>query len=137
MSAKFEMLAKTIEETMKIIKDGSVEIYKINQQERTRRTEISENAITDRIRIQEQANLLHHKIDMEYSKFVSAMSADEQRKDKLQNLLNSILSSSEELSQQEFQLCIKLLDVISSVGCNVRALVPLNEIYSELLEIKN
>lgn len=74
---------------------------------------------------------------MEYSKFVSDMSADEQRKDKLQNLLNSILSSSEELSQQEFQLCIKLLDVISSVGCNVRALVPLNEIYSELLEIKN
>jgi hypothetical protein len=103
MSAKFEMLAKTIEETMEIIKDGSVEIYKINQQERTRRTEIRENAITDRIRIQEQANLLHHKIDMEYSKFVSAMSADEQRKDKLQNLLNSILSSSEELSQQEFQ----------------------------------
>ena len=137
MSAKFEMLAKTIEETMEIIKDGSVEIYKINQQERTRRTEIRENAITDRIRIQEQANLLHHKIDMEYSKFVSAMSTDEQRKDKLQNLLNSILSSSEELSQQEFQLCIKLLDVISSVGCNVRALVPLNEIYSELLEIKN
>lgn len=137
MSAKFEMLAKTIEETMEIIKDGSVEIYKINQQERTRRTEIRENAITDRIRIQEQANLLHHKIDMEYSKFVSAMSADVQRKDKLQNLLNSILSSSEELSQQEFQLCIKLLDVISSVGCNVRALVPLNEIYSELLEIKN
>ena len=137
MSAKFEMLAKTIEETMEIIKDGSVEIYKINQQERTRRTEIRENAITDRIRIQEQANLLHHKIDMEYSKFVSAMRADEQRKDKLQNLLNSILSSSEELSQQEFQLCIKLLDVISSVGCNVRALVPLNEIYSELLEIKN
>ena len=137
MSAKFEMLAKTIEETMEIIKDGSVEIYKINQQERTRRTEIRENAITDRIRIQEQANLLHHKIDMEYSKCVSAMSADEQRKDKLQNLLNSILSSSEELSQQEFQLCIKLLDVISSVGCNVRALVPLNEIYSELLEIKN
>lgn len=51
MSAKFEMLAKTIEETMEIIKDGSVEIYKINQQERTRRTEIRENAITDRIRI--------------------------------------------------------------------------------------
>lgn len=125
------LLGKSIEA------DAEIRLEQERQNGMTERLREELWAETERIKIHEQAQLLHHIIDVEADKFSQALSIDTQLKLKSIELLEKCLCNPSDINDSLRDICIKLIETVNNPGSNVKALEEKNKIYGNLLQLKS